>query len=96
MFDHPLMTTLFFICVIGFGVFWLGAIFIWAIWIRSYLGPKKAVWIFGGAMLQDYRHSVETARSQNHKPWFLKAFSILSVTGIVFFLFGLLASVFRW
>ncbi|HEX3855789.1 MAG TPA: hypothetical protein VHY30_00660 [Verrucomicrobiae bacterium] len=88
------MGTLFFICIIGFGIFWFGAIIIWILKIRPYLerhSQKTGFLLFQSSLLKDHHLALEIARKQGSKPWFLKTFSVFAIVGIVFFLCGLVA-----
>ena len=90
------MTKLFFVCLIGFVSFWFAAILIWIIQIRPYLerhNQKTEFLLFQSALLKDYRIAAGIGRMEGAKPWFLKAFQILAVTGVLFLLCGLLATI---
>ena len=81
------ISTLFFICIIGFGIFWFSAIIIWILAIRSYLerhGQKPGFLLFQWSFTQDYRRALDLARKRNEKPWFLKAFLFATVIAILF------------
>ena len=86
----------FVVCAIVSGIFLLGAGLIQINWVRPYLerhGQKTGFLLFQSTLLKDYRSAMDLARHQGGKPWFLKAFFIFVVIGILFFLCGLLVTI---
>jgi len=80
--------------LIGFGVFWVASLLVWAIYIQRYIelhGEPSASVLFNGAILRDYRTARRIADRVGHKPGFLIWFETFSVTAIALFIAGTLA-----
>ena len=90
------MPLSFAICLIGFGVFQVSAVLVYAIWIPVFVqrhGGKTAGFaahlLLGSAWLRDYREAYAICRRVGSTPWFMKTFSALEVIAILFFIGGI-------
>ena len=88
------MQILFISLLIGFGVFIVASMLVWAFRMPRYIeshGERSASVIFTGAMLRDYQTARRIADKAGHKPGFLILFERLFITAIAFFIAGVLA-----
>jgi hypothetical protein len=88
------MQILFVSFSIGFGVFMLASVLVWALRIQRYIqshGEPSASVIFNGAIWRDYRAARRIADRIGSKPRFLIWFERLSLTAAAFFIGGVLA-----
>jgi hypothetical protein len=89
------MQILFFSLLIGFVVFLVAAMLVWAFRIPRYIeshGERSASVIFNGAMWRDYRTARQIADRTGRKPGFLIWFERLSITAMAFFIAGVLTA----
>ena len=87
------MQILLFSLLIGFGVFMLASVLVWAFRMQRFIefhGEHSASVIFTGAMLRDYQTASRIADRIGRKPGFLILFERLFVTAIAFFIAGIL------
>ena len=87
------MEILLVICLIGFGVFTLSSLLVWAFRVQHFVethGERSTGVIFTGAMLRDYQAARRIADKAGHKPRFLILFERLFVTAAAFFIAGIL------
>jgi len=88
------MQILFVSFSIGFGVFMLASVLVWALRIQPYIeshGEPSAGVILNGAIWRDYRAARWIADRIGSKPRFLTWFEQLSLTAVAFFIAGVLA-----
>jgi len=87
------MLILLVICLIGFGVFTLSSLLVWAFRVQHFVeshGERSASVIFTRAMLRDYQAARRIAEKSGHKPRVLILFERLFVTATAFFVAGIL------
>jgi hypothetical protein len=92
------MQILFFSLLIGFGVFMLASVLVWAFRMPRYIESHRersanVIFRLGSPILRDYLTARRIADRAGHKPGFLVLFERLFVTSIAFFIAGLVALV---
>jgi hypothetical protein len=95
------MQISFYICLGGFLIFTIAALFVWAIRVHPFIkarGEKSAFFFYNMASLFDYRKARRVSLRIGRKPQFLIWYERLQITAILFFISGivtLLVSEFR-
>ena len=77
---------------VAIGVFWLGSLLLscslilWFAFIQPYLrrnGVRPGSPFFNWSVLFDYRKARQIADARGRKPWFLKAFEIVTASALL-------------
>lgn len=90
----------FLICVMGFGVFQIAALLIYAIWIPRFVkghggrtAGLAAHLLMGSGWFRDYREAHAIRCRIGRTPWFLRTFEVLEVLAMLCFTAGVATTV---